>query len=304
MKKHISSNFNGQFRLALVALLMAFASVAAAQAPSKVVTDTTEVIVGNKLITITVDSASGKKDVQVRTLEKNNDAQASTNDSGDNGNNDPNENKGEPKKIKKVDVQFFNMDLGTNFLFTGKDSAGVPLPFEIDPLRSTHVGLHFFKTRFNMAKGHVALVTAIDLDNNRYQFRKNITLVPDRPNVTVVNDSIDFKKNKLIVWHAQIPLLLSFHTNPSHPKKDFHISLGGFAGLTIAANTKQKSSEAGKVKRDDDFNLNPFRYGLTARVGYRNLEIYSNYTLTPFFKDDYTNDITSVNFGLSLTGVM
>lgn len=305
MEKFKHTQFKGLRSLAALALFLLFASTAFAQTTTTTTTtsgDTTEVIVGNKIIVITVDSASGKKDVQVRTIEKKTSEQFANAD--ENGENDTPDKDSDKKEIKTVDVEFFNMDLGMNFAFVGKDSLGKQLPYDSEPLRSTHVGLHFFKTRINFFKGHVGLVTALDLDNNRFQFRDNITLLPNKSEVTVRYDSIDFRKNKLITWHAQIPLLLSFQTNPSNPKKNFHISVGGFAGLLIAASTKQKSAENGKVKKDDDFNVNPFRYGLTARVGYRGLELYSNYTLTPFFKDSPVDDMKTINFGISLTGLM
>ena len=252
MKKHIFSTQLGTLRLAIMALLMGIAFQLSAQTPSK--TDTTEVIVGKKVITITFDSFTGKKDAQVRVLEDELGDQAFEDGNEDDDHDSGNDSE---KKIKPVDVDVFNMDLGMNFMFLGKDSAGAPLPYESQPLRSTHVGLHFLKTRINFFKGHVGLVTALDLDNNRYQFTNDITLLPNQNEPTVRYDSIKYRKNKLITWHAQIPLLLSFQTNPSHPKKNFHVAVGGFAGLLIGANTKQKSAENGKVKKADDFNLNP-----------------------------------------------
>lgn len=250
-------------------------------------TDTTEISIGRKVITITKDSLD-KRDFHVETM-------ATTGDTA------------EPaKEIKRIDVDFLNFDIGTNFLTVNQ---GFNLPsdydnMEIIPMRSTHLAFHTFKTRINMAKGHLGLVTAITFDNNRFQWRNNVTLLPNQDSVIFAPDSVSFRKNKLITWHAQIPLLLSFQTNPTNPKKNFHISVGGYAGLLIGSSLKQKSDALGKVKKDDDFNLTSLRYGLTARVGFGNFEIYTNYSLTPLFQEGDAPAVNPINFGLSITGIM
>lgn len=250
-------------------------------------TDTTEISIGRKVITITKDSLD-KRDFHVETM-------ATTGDTAE-----------KPKEIKRIDVDFLNFDIGTNFL-TANQGFNLPSDYdnmEIIPMRSTHLAFHTFKTRVNMAKGHIGLVTAITFDNNRFQWRNNVTLLPNQDSVIFAPDSISFRKNKLITWHAQIPLLLSFQTNPTNPKKNFHISVGGYAGLLIGSSLKQKSDALGKVKKEDDFNLTSFRYGLTARVGFGNFEIYTNYSLTPLFQEGDAPAVNPINFGLSITGIM
>jgi hypothetical protein len=49
--------------------------------------------------------------------------------------------------------------------------------------------------------------------------------------------------------------------------------------------TKQRSEAEGKVKIKDDFNLNPFRYGLTARIDFPWFDFYLNYNLSEMFED-------------------
>jgi len=39
-----------------------------------------------------------------------------------------------------------------------------------------------------------------------------------------------------------------------------------------------------KVRSEDDFSLNMLRYGVTARIGYENLQVYSTYYITPLFQ--------------------
>jgi hypothetical protein len=299
MKKHRLFPIRMAKNLFLGAFMLL--ALAATAQNGEVVTDTTEVIVGNKVITITIDTLTGKKDVQVKTRVASHDIE----DPGYYGQDDDDNDK-DSARIKPVDAGFFKMDLGANWLLSNNSFSLPPSEsnFETEPLRSTEVALHFLPTHFNMFKGHVGLVTAITFDNIRYQFRNDVTFVPNQPQVTLVQDSVSFKKNKLNMWYGQIPLLLCFQTNPSNHKKNFHISLGGFAGLFLGANTKQKSDAYGKVIRKDDYNLEPLRYGLTARIGFGNLELYSNYTLSNVFRDGQGPTFNNINFGIALTGMM
>jgi Outer membrane protein beta-barrel domain len=250
-------------------------------------TDTTEISIGRKVITITKDSLD-KRDVHVETVATGDDSTS------------------EKKEIKRIDVDLLNFDIGTNFMTTGQ-SFNLPSDqsnLEIIPMRSTHLAFHTFKTRVNIAKGHFGIVTAITFDNNRFQWRNGVSMLPNQDSLTFIPDSIGLEKNKLITWHAQVPLLLSFQTNPTEPKKNFHISVGGYAGLLIGSKLKQKSDLYGKVEQKDDFNLANFRYGLTARVGFGKLEVYANYSLSPLFNEGEAPAINPVNFGISLTGIM
>jgi hypothetical protein len=300
MKMHISTPAIALPRLALLALLILAGLGLQAQSPQygdkNVVTDTTEVIVGNKVITITIDTITGKKDVQVTS-------RPVADQSWD---EDDRKHDRDSSNVRPVDVGGIGIDLGANWLLYDNsfDLPTTQSAFETEPLRSTNLALHLLPTHFNMAKGHVSILTAITFDNNKYQFRNNVTMLPGQSSVTMRPDSISFKKNKLSTWYAQIPLMLSIQTNPSNPRKNFHVSLGGFAGLFLGASTKQKSDERGKVILKDDYNLNPLRYGVTARIGFSNLELYSTYTLTPMFREGQGPTFQNINFGIALTGMM
>ncbi len=285
MKKYISISAINMSKFLFLSMLLLTAMGIHAQTTNDVVTDTTEVYVGKKVITITVDSVSGKKDVQVHNSEPDKD---------------------DDDEIKPVDTEFIGIDLGLNWMLYN-NSFSIPAnesSFETEPLRSSQVSLHFLPTHFNMAKGKVSILTALTFENQRYQFRNNVSLLPNQPNVTTFTDSVKFKKNKLNMWYGQIPLMLCFQTKPENRGHSFHFSLGGFAGLFLGASTKQKSEERGKVIYKDDYNLNPLRYGVTARIGYGGLEVYTNYTLSNIFRDGQGPTFKNINFGIALTGTM
>lgn len=285
-------------------MILAFAAMAQvnfAQASSETVADTTEIKVGKKVISIVKGGEEDERDIKITNAKTQPWPEHNDDEDEDTG-----REKDKKRKRKNVDVDFLNLDLGMNFLTHDMD---FNLPAEMSvldtkPLNSTHFGMHFLRTRLNLIKHHVNLVTAITLDNNRYAFRENIVLQPNMDTLTIVQDTINYRKNKLISWYGQIPLLLNFQTSPGNAKKNFHLSVGGYAGLLISAKTKRKSEEGGKINKSDDYNLNRFRYGATARIGYRNVELYCNYNLSSMFVEDQGPEIMPVTFGISLTGML
>lgn len=264
-----------------------------AQKKDKVISDTTEITIGNKVLSIISDSSKKGKDYHFgpKTDQQKWDVDE--------------DEKPKKKKRKAMKVEFFNLDLGMNFLTSG---SGFNLPtdskqLETKPINSTHIGLHFLETRLLMAKGHFNVVTAITLDNNRYAFQDNISLIPGHDSLTVFQDSLVWQKNKLITWHLQVPLMLEFQSNPSNPHKNFHLAVGGYAGLLLSTSLKQKSKEFGKTKRNGDYNLDALRYGLMARIGYRSFDFYVNYDMNSMFREDQGPNIQPVRFGMSITGL-
>lgn len=262
--------------------------------------DTTEIVIGKKVISMT----DGKFEVHNKDDHDDDDSDQDW-QMGDDHDHDHDGDK-KRKKGKNVHVNFLALDLGMNFLTQDMDFnlSQEWSALETKPLNSTHLGLHFLKTRINVIRHKVNLITGITLDNNRFAFRDNVHLIPDQDDLTIVIDSNDYRKSKLITWHAQIPLLLNFQTKPGNSKRNFHFSVGGYAGLLIGSSTKRKGDEIGKIKQQDDYNLNNIRYGVTGRIGFGPLDLYMNYNLSSMFREDQGPEIMPVNFGVSLTGIM
>jgi hypothetical protein len=154
-----------------------------------------------------------------------------------------------------------------------------------------------------MAHGHVNLVTSLNLDIQQYAWNKSVYMMPDTDRVVMVNDSVKYEKSKLTSYYLQVPLMLNFQSNPDEDDKNFTFAVGGFGGLLTGAKSKIKYPEGDKEKIKDDFNLNKFRYGVTARIGYKNMEFYANYVLTDMFQDNRGPQFNSITFGVGLLGL-
>lgn len=250
--------------------------------------DTTQIQLGKRLIVITPDSSSGSDRV---TISKQAGAPK-----------DAKENKSESDAVH---VGALKLDIGFNMpLYDGSLNLPTNLSlFETKPLNSSNLGLHVLPTTFSLAKHHVNIGTAVTFDFNDFAFSQNVVIVPNLDTVALVLDTVnDYQKSKLKTVHAQIPLMLNFQTNPTNKKKNFQISVGGYAGLLLGSKSKTKTEAGDKVKVRDDFNLEKFRYGVMGRIGFRNLELYASYSLSSMFREGRGPEFHPITVGISLTG--
>jgi hypothetical protein len=78
--------------------------------------------------------------------------------------------------------------------------------------------------------------------------------------------------------------------------------VGGYGGLRIGSHTKQVYEVNGnefKEKKREDYHLSPFSYGLTARVGYNNLGVFVDYSLSSLFEDNQGPELNPWSAGIS-----
>ncbi|WNJ16154.1 porin family protein [Pontibacter sp. G13] len=185
----------------------------------------------------------------------------------------------------KSKVDFLGFDLGFFNYADGPALGQPPSPdLEIKPFRFTsHVALHMIPVTVRLdRRGHINLKSAITFNWSNFNFKEDIRLIQNSEGLRYEKTGIDYRTNKLTATYLQIPLLLHFNTSPND-KKGLRMSVGGFAGVLIRSKTKQKSDEFGTVKVRDEFGLNRFRYGLTARIDFRWFDFYFNYNLSEVF---------------------
>ncbi|MEO1450761.1 MAG: outer membrane beta-barrel protein [Bacteroidota bacterium] len=210
----------------------------------------------------------------------------------------------ETRRYKKNKVGFLGVDLGVaNYMQNGVyGSEAAPAMLGVKDFRpASHVALHFLPTQIGLiGKGKVNLKTAFTVDWNHLHFTEDITLKEGQENLTIDSANVNFSQNKLVSRYAMVPLLLNFNTHPGDKKKNVSVSAGVYGGILWAARTKQVSDDNGKVKLKGDFNLNPIKYGLTARLDYRWFDIYVNYNLSSLFEEEQGPDaqilVAGINF--------
>ena len=184
--------------------------------------------------------------------------------------------------------------------------------FELETGKSIHINFTMVKQQLSFYKNYISLVYGLTSDINNWNYKNSITwhkepdaklLMPglyQGPYVT--RDSVSFKKNKLVTYYLQAPILLRIETSPRHMNKNACISAGGYAGYLVRSHTKQiESGTTNKIKQFESFNLNKFQYGMQFELGYQGISLYfkkSLSTLTDFGTVQYP-----YCFGVRLMGL-
>jgi len=189
---------------------------------------------------------------------------------------------------------------------------------ELDYSKSWKVGINFFEHFFKFKEHHFGLVTGLGLEYNNYELRNNVRLISDggsyvHDNVTPFNESytwgvadttLTFSKNRFKTFYINMPLMLEVNTG-QHKNKSFHVSAGAILGYKFKTKMKYIYEENGdrqKKKDNQNFNTNPFKVDLTARVGYGWFTVFTTYSLTPLFEKDRGPELHAFSVGVALLG--
>lgn len=125
---------------------------------------------------------------------------------------------------------------------------------------------------------------------------------PDTTRFIKIADSVNYKKNKLMVSYLDLPFELRFKT-----KKEFRMAIGFKAGILLGKNTKYKGDNptfpnTGEMIIKSNYlpNLQKYRYGPTFRIGYKWFNLFAFYQLSDLFKPDQGPEMAPLSVGITL----
>ena len=124
--------------------------------------------------------------------------------------------------------------------------------------------------------------------------------------LTPLTDGITFDKNRLAVTYLDLPVELRFHPKGTQDGEGLFLSVGGMVGLRMSAHMKYKFEEGGETvieKVKGKYDLNAFRYGLQARLGFKGVHLFYK----QYFSDTFNDPVGGVNprmttIGINVTG--
>jgi len=194
------------------------------------------------------------------------------------------------------------LEMGVNS-FANVDYKGyTPNFMDLNQNKSYEVGINFIRYSIGLQKDkkNIGLVTGLGLTFNDYRFSNGYTIENENGMVKpVVLDKAGLSKSKLSTSYLTVPLMLEFQIPVSGNNKRFYFSGGMIGSLKVGSHTKVKK-DGDKSKNRDDFNINPFRYGATARIGYKGINIFGTYYFSPFFKDGRGPEMFPFTIGIGL----
>lgn len=165
--------------------------------------------------------------------------------------------------------------------------------------KSLEIDLNFYELNISLAKSYVGLVSGMGLSFNNYRFENPYTLEKGQ-NITmpVPLDPESLSKTKLAVTYLNVPLLLEFQIPVNKNEGRLFVNAGLVGGVKIGSHTKVKYGDT-KDKDRSGFNLNSFKYSATARIGYKDISLFANYSLTPLFQSGKGPELTPFTIGIS-----
>ena len=216
--------------------------------------------------------------------------------------------KWEKNKKHKFNGHWGGVDIGINGYVNEDFGTEVPDGYSFLDLKyekSADVNINVYEQNINLAKNKLGLITGIGLRWNNYRFEDNVVLDSDTSPIYGYRDtSRDYQKSKLVVNYVTVPLLLEYQTNRFSRSNSFHITGGVVLGWRYASHTKMLYFDNGRVKPkdQDSFELNPFRYDATVRVGWGIINLYATYSLNKMFENGGGPELYPVAVGITLAG--
>jgi len=212
--------------------------------------------------------------------------------------------------IDFIETNWHNFHLGLNNLMNndGKlepvtDITSTQASYDkmtISPSNSINFQWDIVTQAMNLYKGKVRLVYGVGIDYNNYRFKNDITLNADSMQLMVIEDGIDYDKNKLVTQHINVPVMLNFKIAPKGAKDEVYISAGANFGYLIRAHQKQVWDVNGKKKNKirGDYNLEQFRVGYEVQFGYKNIVLFGKYFPKSIFKANQGPELRTVSAGI------
>jgi hypothetical protein len=211
------------------------------------------------------------------------------------------------KRKKSFDGHWAGFELGMNMFVDNNMGTSMPEDYSFLDLKhnkSLTVQLNFFEKNFSLVSNKFGMVTGLGYWVNNYRLKNNIILSGDSAHIFGFADtSKDYVKSKLTSSYLVLPLMFEYQTRNKKGKQQFHIALGGYGGVLLHSKSKSVYEDGNakvKVKNKDQFHINPFKYGVTARVGWSNFGLFANYNLSTFFKDNKQPQVYPFEVGISL----
>ena len=173
--------------------------------------------------------------------------------------------------------------------------------FDLKDGKSRNVNVWFFMQKLNVAKHVVNLKYGLGIELNNYRYKQPIRYqasppaTPNPPRV-ILDATVGraYEKNKLAADYLTVPMMLNFNFTP-HRHDGFGFSGGISAGYLYSARNKTKTSDEGKRKGKDDFELEKWKLSYVAELSLGPVRFYGSYA----FKNMYERglDMTPYTFG-------
>ncbi len=180
--------------------------------------------------------------------------------------------------------------------------------FDLRSGKSLTWNLNFAEFAFKNKRKTFGVVTGMGISFNDYAFDLPVTVEKEDGygmvipvNIEVEHSSV--KKTKLHINYLTVPLILEIKTPLRMGSSHLYIAGGAIGGLYIGSHTKYKYHNKNKEKYKSNFHINQWKYDLTARLGFGDVCVFANYSMTSIFKNGKGPEIHPLMIGVSFPNI-
>ncbi len=169
--------------------------------------------------------------------------------------------------------------------------------------KSVNVNIWVFMQRLNMIKHVVNLQYGLGLELNNYRYKEPVRYDANPPAVAnmpilYLDNTLtrSYKKDKLAADYLTVPLMLNFNFTPRRTSDGFGLSAGISAGWLYSARNKTITSDEGKKKAKDDFDLERWKISYVGELSLGPVKLYGSLATKSMYSRGL--DITPYNIGI------
>ena len=215
---------------------------------------------------------------------------------------DDNEYKSRTGHSAKFKGHWSAIEVGINSFDDVNYKGFTPNFMDLNQNKSYELNFNFLKYSIGLQKEkkNIGLITGCGLTYNDYRFANAYSIDNDNGMVkpiVLLKDKLS--KSKLTASYLSVPLILEFQIPVGDHEKQLYFSGGLIGGLKIGSHTKIKQ-DGNKTKSRNDFNINPFRYGATARFGFKGINLFGTYYFSTFYKNGRGPEMFPFTLGIGL----
>jgi hypothetical protein len=196
--------------------------------------------------------------------------------------------------VSRLDLGFVKLRDNGSFSLSPANSF-----LDYNAWKSNNIGFDVLEFGYRI-NSHFKIYLSGGFDWSHLRLENDITIQRNTPVLTYTTDAISYNKNRFSSSYLRIPLSFEFKSKVDKNGKKMILVFGPDAGFLINGRVKQKSSESGKQKFDDDYHFRQFRYGGFARLGYGGGGLYVKYSATDMFENSPAqNGLKTMSFGVT-----
>ncbi|HMR82483.1 MAG TPA: hypothetical protein PKE30_05100 [Niabella sp.] len=187
--------------------------------------------------------------------------------------------------------------------------------FDLKNGKSVNVNLWILSQKVNLINHNVNLKYALGLELNNYRYKNPVRYNENIPYINWDHTANrTYSKNKLAADYLTFPLMLNFDFGnrsgrsvkyssskgnvkvSARKEREWGFSAGISAGYLYSSRNKTITSDEGKEKLKDNFNLRPWKLAYVAEVNLGYISLYGSYAAKSMFKNGL--DMTPYTVGI------